>query len=148
MSVLGYIHTSYGKKPLAEVKAGIARYRQWYGADGICFDEATNDDAGLPCHSQCRAAARAGHSKAVAVINPNLERAADLAGVAHYPASRFFHLIYAAPDAAAVREAVKLSKPRNTEWGYVTPDDLPNPWDTLPGSAYWTGELAALKSAK
>lgn len=170
VTVLGYVHTSYGKRPLAEIKAEVAAYHRWYGVDGIFFDEVTNDDAGLPYYLQCKAIARAGHPKDALVINPGtpvtegymqaadvvltfesdykayVSRAADPAWVAKYPARRFYHLVYAAPDADAMRRAVTLSKQRNAGWVYITPDDLPNPWDTLPEGAYWTSELAALKS--
>ncbi|MGI4789721.1 MAG: spherulation-specific family 4 protein [Janthinobacterium lividum] len=168
VTVLGYIHTSYGKRPLAEIKSEIETYRRWYGVDGIFLDEVTNDDAGLPYYIQCRAAIRAGHPKAVVIINPGtpvtegymaaadvvltfehdyasyLKRDPDAAWVAKYPAKRFWHLVYATPDIAAMHKAVALSKKRNAGWVYVTADDLPNPWDTLPEGAYWTGELTDL----
>ena len=35
-----------------------------------------------------------------------------------------------------------LSRQRNAGYVYVTPDDLPNPWDTLPSGSYWTHELS------
>jgi len=166
--VLGYVHTSYGKKPLPEVQSEIAQYQQWYGVSGIFFDEVTNDDAGLAYYLQCQTLARAGHPRAFVVLNPGtpvtegymkaadvvltfesdynayVKRAPDAPWVAHYPARRFYHLVYAVPNAAAMQQAVALSKQRNAGWVYVTPDDLPNPWDTLPEGAYWTGELAAL----
>lgn len=34
-----------------------------------------------------------------------------------------------------------LAKKRNAGYVYVTNDDLPNPWDTLPPSGYWEDEL-------
>ncbi len=168
VTVLGYVHTSYGKRPLAEIRSEIDRFNRWYKVDGIFFDEVTNDDAGLPYYLHCRAAARAGRPKAVVVINPGtpvtegymaaadvvltfesdygayLKRVTDPAWVARYPARRFWHLVYAAPDTAAMHRAVLLSKKRNAGWVYVTPDTLPNPWDTLPGGPYWSGELDAL----
>lgn len=42
-----------------------------------------------------------------------------------------------------MQQAMALSKVRRAGWVYVTPDDLPNPWDTLPSEAYWTAELDA-----
>lgn len=168
VTVLGYVHTSYGKRPLAEVQSEIERFNHWYRVNGIFFDEVTDDDANLSYYIHCRAAAGTGHPKVVVVINPGapvtegymaaadivltfesdyktyLKRAADPAWVARYPAKRFWHLVYAAPDAAAMRRAVLLSKKRNAGWVYVTPDDLPNPWDTLPEGPYWSDELAAL----
>ena len=166
--VLGYVHTSYGRRPFSEVQSEIGRYRRWYGVDGIFLDEASDDDAGLPYYLRCHAAVRAVIPQAIVVINPGtpvtvgylaaadivltfegdysayLKRPADPAWVAHYPALRFLHLIYAAPDSAAMRHAIRLSKQRNAGWVYVTPDTMPNPWDTLPEGAYWTDEIAAL----
>ena len=137
---------------------------------GIFFDEVTNDDANLPYYQQCQAAVRSGQPAAVVVINPGtpvtegymgvadvvltfesdygayLKRAADPAWVSKYPARRFYHLVYAVPTVAAMRIAARLSKQRHAGWVYLTPGNLPNPWDTLPVGAYWTGELAALGS--
>ena len=167
--VLGYVHTSYGKRNFQDVQTEIANYYSWYHVDGIFFDEVTNDDPSIPYYAQCRDAARDRHSKAIVAINPGtpvtegymkvadivltfesdykayVKRASDDAWVAKYPTKRFWHLVYATPDVAAMRNAVALSKKRHAGWLYVTPDDLPNPWDTLPSGSYWTGELAALK---
>jgi hypothetical protein len=168
VTVLGYVHTSYGKRPLAEVQAEIEKFRQWYGVDGIFLDEVTNDDAHLPYYFQCHTLVQSGQPKAVVVINPGtpvtegymktadivltfesdfaayVKRDADPAWVAHYPAKRFFHLIYGAADEAALRQAVALSKKRNAGWVYVTPGGLPNPWNTLPEAGYWQSELKEL----
>lgn len=170
--VLGYIHTSYGKRPLAEVRAEIESYHRFYGVSDIFFDEVSNTDDALPYYRDCQRAARAGYPKARVVINPGttvtegymavadivvtfesdyaayVKRAPDPAWVRRFPAERFFHLVYAAPDAAALANAVRLSKARRAGWVYVTPDNLPNPWDTLPETPYWDAELAALTAAK
>lgn len=46
--VLGYVHTSYGKRPLAAVLADIDAYRAFYPLDGLFIDEmADADDAAL-----------------------------------------------------------------------------------------------------
>jgi hypothetical protein len=39
-------------------------------------------------------------------------------------------------------QAVALSKRRGAGFVYVTPDTLPNPYDTSPAGAYWSGGLA------
>jgi hypothetical protein len=59
-----------------------------------------------------------------------------------YPADRFWHLVHATA-AADMPDAVALSQQRNVGWVYVTPDALPNPWDTLPPASYWSGLLDA-----
>lgn len=56
---------------------------------------------------------------------------------------QFWHLVYATPTEAAMTAAVARSKQQNAGYLYVTPDDLPNPWDTLPTGSYWTSELSA-----
>jgi hypothetical protein len=45
---------------------------------------------------------------------------------------------------ADMLQAVAWSKQRNAGWVYVTNDDLPNPWDTLPSDPYWSNELNAI----
>ncbi|WP_285576581.1 spherulation-specific family 4 protein [Actinoallomurus iriomotensis] len=56
--------------------------------------------------------------------------------------NRFWHLVYATSTRAAMENAVALSEQRNAGYLYVTDDDLPNPWDTLPADAYWSDELS------
>ncbi|MBC8140315.1 MAG: spherulation-specific family 4 protein [Armatimonadetes bacterium] len=172
VSVIGYVHTSYGKRPIAEVQAEIKQYYQWYAVNGIFFDEVGNDDKTLAYYAKCQRIVRATDPKALVIINPGtpvtegymkvadivvtfesgydayVKRAADPVWVSRYPAKRFWHLIYAAPDEKALQNAVRLSKQRNAGWLYVTPDTLPNPWDTLPEGAYWTAHLSGLAAPK
>lgn len=172
VKVLGYVHTSYGKRSLTDVQSEIERYYKWYAVSGIFFDEVTNDDAGLPYYTKCRHLARVSDPKALIIINPGtpvtegymkvadivvtfesnydayVKRAADSAWVSRYPAKRFWHLIYAAPDENAMQNAVRLTKKRNAGWVYVTPDTLPNPWDTLPDEPYWSAQLATFAAPK
>jgi hypothetical protein len=63
--------------------------------------------------------------------------------VANYTPDRFWHLVYNVPTAQQMRTILQLSKERGAGWVYVTPDNLPNPWDTLPTGSYWTDELIA-----
>ncbi|MBC7805012.1 MAG: spherulation-specific family 4 protein [Akkermansiaceae bacterium] len=172
VKVLGYVHTSYGKRPIAEVRAEIERYYQWYAVSGIFFDEVTNDDKGLAYYAKCRRLARASDAKGLVIVNPGtpvtkgymnvadivvtfesnydayIKRAPDAAWVRTFPAKRFWHLIYAAPDENAMKNAVQLTKKRNAGWVFVTPDTLPNPWDTLPEEPYWAAQLAAFAAPK
>lgn len=45
-------------------------------------------------------------------------------------------------DARAVQNLIVLAASRNVDYVYITDDELPNPWDTLP--AYWNDEIAAV----
>jgi len=62
--------------------------------------------------------------------------------IANYSPDRFWHLVYNGATAQQMRTIVQLSKEQRAGWVYVTPDNLPNPWDTLPTGPYWFGELA------
>jgi hypothetical protein len=46
-----------------------------------------------------------------------------------------------------MKNAVSLSKQRNAGWVYVTPDTMPNPWDTLPEEPYWSQMLQAVEAS-
>ena len=41
--MLGYVATTFGARPAADVEADAARYRDWYGVDGIFLDEVADD---------------------------------------------------------------------------------------------------------
>lgn len=168
LAVLGYVHTSYGARDLELVKAEIDRYYEWYGVDGIFLDEAsTNCDlvptyyaplydhiksrGGTVVHNPGTHPERECHMS-VADVLVTFEGSYEAyttgysapAWISDYPPERFWHLVYATPTEAGMREAVRLSRERNAGWIYVTPDDLPNPWDTLPPDAYWSAELSAV----
>lgn len=59
----------------------------------------------------------------------------------HSP-DRFGALIYGVSSATEMESLLVQAASRHTGHVFVTDDDLPNPWDTLP--AYWQTELAAL----
>ena len=61
------------------------------------------------------------------------------------PAARSWHLVYGTPS-GSLDNAMRLTRERNAGYVYVTPDVLPNPWDTLPPAAYWTREIAAVRA--
>jgi Spherulation-specific family 4 len=170
IKVIGYVATTYAGRAATVVKNEIDLYYQWYSMDGIFFDEGANACASVPYYTDLAAHVRAKSANTLVVSNPGtnipscFSNAADifvnfesnatayLAGTGWAPSDwerdpangdRFWHLVYKTPraDLAAV---MALTKQRNASWVYVTPDDLPNPWDTLPTGSYWTEELAAL----
>ncbi len=165
--VLGYVHTSYGARAIATVKAEINKYYSWYGINGIFFDEASTNCAQKPYYQTLRNYVKAKNAAAKVVINPGTNipecyiTTADIllnfedtysaylawkpsGWEVKYPASRFWHLVIATPY-SKLSSAITLSKNRRAGWVYVTPDVLPNPWDTLPPSTYWTTELNLAK---
>ena len=141
-----------------------------YGLSGIFFDDALGDcgtnNAHVNLYSAVNTYTKQNHSGALTVDNPGSAAAqcyssaadilimfeGDYASYTHWtpPAwetssatpDRFWHLVYAASAQADMDNAMALSRQRNAGYVYVTPDNLPNPWDTLPTSSYWTDELA------
>jgi chitodextrinase len=57
--------------------------------------------------------------------------------------NKFWHLVYNVPDQTALTAVMNKSKQNNAGYIYATPDTVPNPWDTVPATSYWTAELAA-----
>ncbi len=163
ITVLGYVHTSYGRRNGSQVKGEIDKYYNWYGVDGIFFDEASNDCAKQSYYLNLYNYVKGKGGKAVDIINPGINTpecyitAADIivnfednytnyqmwapsGWEFNYPASRFWQLVIGATD-SQLSNAISLSKNRNAGWIYVTNDTLPNPWDTLPANPYWSNEL-------
>ena len=64
----------------------------------------------------------------------------------YYPV-RFWHLVFSAPSQDDMAAAMSLSHDRNAAYVYVTPDGLPDPWDSLPDDAYWSKERYVAASA-
>jgi len=136
-----------------------------YGLGGIFFDDALADCAHVGLYETVNAYTKQNHAGAYTVDNPGTAAescyadAADTivmfeGSYASYtgwsaPAwelsygdpNKFYHLVYATASQADEANAMTLSKQRNAGYVYVTPDDLPNPWDTLPTGAYWSDEL-------
>ncbi|STX29116.1 Spherulation-specific family 4 [Legionella beliardensis] len=163
-AVLGYVYTSYAKRSLAAVKADIDKFYQWYAVDGIFFDEGFSSNCGqLSYYQNLNNYVKAKGGKGITIVNfgtgtPECYiNSADILVTfesdyrayvnwrpvgweTKYPASRFWHLVYGTAQ-SSLSNAISLTKQRHAGWVYVTPDVLPNPWDTLPSAAYWTDEI-------
>lgn len=161
--VIGYVATGYGKRSKAKVKAEINKYYTMYHVDGIFLDEASSSCAKKSYYKDLYAYVKNKGGTAKVVINPGVAiqecfvEASDIivnfegdyssyqnwqasGWEAKYPSDRFWHLIYNT-DQTTMAAAVSLSKQRQAGWVYVTPDQLNNPWDTLPSEPYWSDEL-------
>ncbi len=168
ITVLGYVYTRYAKRSLSAVEADVDAYYRWYHVHGIFFDQASTNCAHEPYYASLNAFVKAKGGLAKTVLNPGTRtsrcytRAADILltfegsysryvgsysqpkWVSGYPPSRFWHVIYATPDRAALARAIALSEQRHAGYVYATPLQLPNPYDALPGGSYWTDELSGL----
>jgi hypothetical protein len=152
-TVLGYVHTTYGARPLAEVRADIERYRSWYRVDGIFLDEAAATAAELPYYRSVRDAARA-EGEPLLALNPGVVPARGYFDIADIvvtfegdytdyaaavrrtpdwvravPPGKIAHLVYGATRAQA--RAVVDEDP-SARYVYATSGVLPDPWSALP----------------
>ncbi|MEA2289335.1 MAG: hypothetical protein QOD55_1332 [Solirubrobacteraceae bacterium] len=151
--VLGYVHTTYGERPRAEVSADVDRYRTWYGVDGVFLDEAARTASELAYYRALRDDVRAAGEQLL-VLNPGVVPARgyfDIADIvvtfegayADYaaaerrtpewlrrlPPGRVAHLVH-----GATREQARKVVAEDADAGYVyaTSGSLPDPWSTLP----------------
>ncbi len=170
--VVGYVYTSYGSRSLAAVESDINAYYSWYPQlDGIFLDEASTSCAEEPYYAALNSYVKSKGGVGLTVLNPGTqtnqcyEPAADIlltfegsdaqyvshysapSWVTQYPASHFWHVIYATSTVSAMATAIQLSKQRNAGYVYVTPATLPNPYDLLPAGLYWSDELADIGSS-
>jgi spherulation-specific family 4 protein len=165
--VIGYVHTSYGARSSATVLAEVNSYASFYNLDGIFVDEMDNTLGSLNYYTGLYISIKTAHPTWQVFGNPGTATqeqyltgpAADVLTVfeddgANYPAytpsswnfnhdrSHFGHLIYNVATAAAMQSDIDLAAARNARYVYVTDDNLPNPWDTLP--SYWNQEVAKI----
>jgi hypothetical protein len=164
--VLGYIHTSYAAQSASVVLAEAERYLAWYGVDGIFFDEAASDCAGLPYYAGLNRALKACEPALLVALNPGtrpdacymdaaeivvtfegdletyLREPAPPDWLRRYPAARFWQIVYGVPDAEAMARVLALAGARHAGQIYITDGTLPNPYGRLP--AYWSRELRAV----
>ncbi|MFN8383986.1 MAG: spherulation-specific family 4 protein [Anaerolineales bacterium] len=160
VGVFGYVFTSYGTRPIPSIMAEIDLWKNWYGVDGIFFDEANNTEATIPYYSDLQTYVTS--KSMTSILNPGtstIEPYASIGNVnviyendpsaalsvsswvANYPASRFAALQYAA-SAAQMTNFVANAKQQNIGHIFVTDDVLPNPWNDLP--TYLAEEAALL----
>lgn len=164
IKVLGYVYTSYGTRPAADVQNEINAYKSWYGVDGIFLDETSYDAASLPYYKNLATYIRATKGGFV-MLNPGMVPAEGYVKLADntivfedsyaayqtwappswmykYPAGKLTHLVYNVANTTYLTNAINLSRSRNAGMIYITNDVLDNPWDTLP--SYWSTELSTL----
>jgi hypothetical protein len=166
-STLGYVHTSYGYRKLADVKRDIANYFNWYPVDGIFLDEmaTTATKANLKYYTAIKNYIRTLYPAAIIVANPgtSFDQAFAKAGVADvfvdeedtqanvnatpqaaweqsYPATMFAEI---AVQSSGDAQGVTSLSSRHLGWVYSTTLPLnPNPYAALPSD--FSQEVAAL----
>jgi Spherulation-specific family 4 len=173
VTLLGYISTRYGDRPIAEVKAEVDLYAKAYQVNGVFLDEAASNAEKLEYYQTLSSYIKAKPPLKQVVLNQGTQpdegyltrSAADTliifenyskewAGyhppsyLPHYDPTRFAMLIHSAADPATMQQAIDLAVARHIAYVYVT-DDRPdaedaNPWNRLP--TYWDAEVSYIQT--
>ncbi len=169
VTVVGYVGTVYAKKPLAQAKAEVDRWLEFYSQiGGFFFDEQASDagqlayyrelfdyarektrngflasNPGVPCDVAYVNAARAD----VVCIFEN-ERGYDdftLPAAWHDQELRHAAVVpFQTADARQMHDRLRRAVELKLGYFYATDDVGPNPWDRLP--TYWDDEVAAIRA--
>jgi hypothetical protein len=155
---IGYVSTSYTMRGETAVKADIDRWHTQYPATaGIFFDEQSNKAADAMFYRNVSAYAKS-QGLGLTVANPGTSVPAgfldtadvlliyetagtpQLSSLTRYGPDRAHYGII--PYASQLDAAYVASAAKSVGYVYITDDDLPNPWDTLP--PFFDQLLAAL----
>ena len=159
--VIGYVRTGYGTRATADVAADVDLYAAQYPTlDGIFFDEAAIYETGHETTYTTESSHARAAGFAFLVANPGTAPNAAYASLfdvalvyesngvpaaatlASFASSRSAAGII--PYAVATLDPAYVRSVRaDVEYVYLTDDDLPNPWDTLP--TYFDALLTALE---
>jgi hypothetical protein len=168
--MVGYVATSYGARPEADVIADINRYYDFYTLSGIYFAEGPMDNdctAMEPMYHRMADAVRARDPDAYLAVGTRFcptyitffdmmvqfarnwpEYQTDYAPPSWMPANspqRFVHFVHSVPpgDASA---ALSRAVANGAGWVFITDQSDPNPWSVLP--SYFSEELATMRSVQ
>lgn len=70
VTTLGYVHSSYGKRPLAEYRREIAAYTSCWGVGGIFVDEAASATSAIPYYKSVAQTVHSFQKNATVWLNP------------------------------------------------------------------------------
>lgn len=155
-TVLAYVQTDFGSRSASAVIQEMDQYRRWYGVQDFFLDEADTDYGSVERYRAMAGNIHANHGLAVLnfgwMPHPAYMQFTDIAGVfestyseyragyerpdwfSSYPANRFLHIVHSTP-ATAWQTAVDLSRQRNAGYVWITDDDTPSYYKSLP--SFW-----------
>jgi len=173
VTILGYVFTQYGDRPIGEVKQDIALYNDYYNINGIFLDEAASSADQLDYYRDIYEYIKTKTNLDLVILNPGTQieqdylarPAADIAVIfednsqawikyqpqsylSSYEPGHFASLIHSVPDADTMKSHIDRAVARQIGYIYVT-DDSPtspdrDPWNSLP--SYWQEEIDYIQS--
>lgn len=162
ITILGYISTVDGQRPVAEVETEVRNYKEWYGVTDIFLDRVSGAEPQAGYYRQLVSYIHKFDAGSSVWLNPgqypdqSYMSIGDVvmvfegtyaqylslpipSWVDKYPASRFAHTIYATPS-SGLSQVLKLATSRRAGHVYVTDGSGSNPYGGLP--SYWSRENA------
>jgi hypothetical protein len=161
VKVIGYVHTSWGKRPAAELQTEMGQWKSWYpGVSGIFFDEMASQTGAETYYKDLTGFAK-GHGFDFTIGNPGQDTSPtyvgtedviliyENSGAPSVAAITGWHTTYGRNNFGVIPYAVagldtafvQSAKPY-VAYIYMQSDSLPNPWDSIP--AYLSELLGAL----
>jgi hypothetical protein len=169
-TAIGYVTTSYAKRPIAEVKSDVDKWLELYpGIQGIFFDEQASGLPPLGYYRELYRYVRTQKRLALVVGNPGVACDEDYLSLpcsdttclfegpwppgglglpswtSRYPASRTSVLPYAVSTPDQMREIVRIAVRKRVGVIYVTDTTDESRWNRLP--SYWEEEVRAVQEA-
>jgi hypothetical protein len=168
ITILGYVYTKYGDRPLSKVKYDIDLYSRHFDVDGIFFDEAASSKEKINYYQQLYQYTKSQSKLKTVVLNQGTSTdeiylqkpATDIAVtfenygkawlenrprnyIDRYQKNRFSALIHTVADPVTMKKYIDRAVDRNIGYVYIT-DDSPDssdrdPWNSLP--SYWQEEV-------
>src|SRR3989441_3879671 len=148
--VLGYVYTGYGSRSANSVNADIDTYKNWYSLNGIFFDEMSNAP-GDESHYYNLSQYAKSQGLTFTVGNPGTDTLSSYIGTVdniviyetgglpsisslggwytNYDKSNFSTLSY---GVGTISQSFLTSESSYVGYTYITNDNLPNPWDSVP----------------
>jgi serine/threonine protein kinase len=170
VTVIGYVSTKYGKRPLHEVKDDVERWLRFYpGLGGIFFDEQNSSADYILYYTALYDYVRKERGLSLVVTNPGTVCAEDYVKrpasdvvclleapngfrtyerptwTTRYTADHFAAVLCKVGTAEQMRENVRKMRANGIGYAFVTDADQPNPWGRLP--PYWDEEVKAVQEA-
>jgi hypothetical protein len=151
VKVIGYVHTSWGARPAAELQTEMGQWKSWYpGVSGIFFDEMAAT-AGKESYYAGLTSSAKGSGFDLTIGNPGQDSAAtyvgttdviliyENSGVPSASALGGWHTSYARTNFGVIpynvasldTSFIQSAKPY-VGYIYLQSDSLPNPWDSVP----------------
>jgi hypothetical protein len=160
IKIIGYVDTNYGGCDIERIEQEISFYKNWYKVDGIFLDQVSCEISKTNYYREIQGFIKS-RPGLLTVLNPgtfpdeSLMNIGDIICVYdgsandyiirnipewifNYPPSRFWHIIYAATTVEEMRRVLKKSYTLNAGHIYITDENTPNPFCSLP--SYWDSE--------